>query len=91
MSLVKVKRFAQVTIPADIRQKAHLQEGDLIEFKYESNKIVIIPKRITDKSINWAKRFDEALFNVRKAARKTAITEKNIDNAVKTVRQRSHS
>ena len=32
MSLVKVKRFAQVTIPADIRRKARiLKQGDLVE------------------------------------------------------------
>ena len=29
MSLVKVKRFAQVTIPADIRPKANIERGFL--------------------------------------------------------------
>ena len=89
MSLVKVKKFAQVTIPADIRQKAHIDEGDYVEVKYEGNKIIIIPKRITDKSVDWAKRFDEAISDVRKAAKKAGITEKKADEAVKTVRQRT--
>ncbi|MBI5042567.1 MAG: AbrB/MazE/SpoVT family DNA-binding domain-containing protein [Nitrospirae bacterium] len=89
MSLVKVKRFAQVTIPADIRQKAHIDEGDYVEVKYEGNKIVIIPKRISDKSVDWTKRFDEAVSEIRKIAKKTGITEKKVDEAVKAVRQRT--
>lgn len=89
MSLVKVKKFAQVTIPADIRQKAHVDEGDYVEVKYEDNKIIIIPKRITDKSVDWAKRFDEAASEIRKAAKKADITEKKVEDAVKTIRQRA--
>jgi AbrB family looped-hinge helix DNA binding protein len=89
MSLVKVKKFAQLTIPADIRQKAHIDEGDYVEVKYEGNKIVIIPKRISDKSVDWAKRFDEAVSEIRKMAKKTGITEKKVDEAVKAVRQRT--
>ena len=80
MSLVKVKRFAQVTIPADIRQKAHIDEGDYVEVKYEGNKIVIIPKRISDKSADWTKRFDEAVSEIRKIAKKTGITEKKLNS-----------
>lgn len=89
MSLVKVKKFAQVTIPADIRQKAHVDEGDYVEVKYEDNKIIIIPKRITDKSVDWAKRFDEAVSDMRKIAKKSNITEKKVDDSVKAVRQRT--
>ena len=89
MSLVKVKKFAQVTIPADIRQKAHIDEGDYVEVKYEGNKIVIIPKRISDKSVDWAKRFDEAVSEIRKMGKKIGITEKKVDEAVKAVRQRT--
>lgn len=89
MSLVKVKKFAQVTIPADIRQKAHVDEGDYVEVKYEDNKIIIIPKRITDKSVDWAKRFDEAVSDMRKIAKKANITEKKVDDSVKAVRQRT--
>jgi AbrB family looped-hinge helix DNA binding protein len=89
MSLVKVKKFAQVTIPADIRQKAKIEEGDYVEMKYEDNKIIILPKRITDKSFDWEKRFDEALATVRMMARKSGITEKKVDGAVRSVRQRS--
>ncbi len=89
MPLVKVKRFAQVTIPTEIRKKANIEEGDIVDVKYEDNRIVIIPKRITDKSVDWAKRFDEAISRVRTAAQKTGITEKDVDAAVKVARKRA--
>jgi len=89
MSLVKVKRFAQVTIPADIRQKANIEQGDLVEMTYETGKIVITPKRVSDKTVDWARNFDEALGSVRQAAKRAGISAKDIDEAVKTARQRS--
>lgn len=89
MPLVKVKRFAQVTIPTEIRKKANIEEGDIVDVKYEDNRIVIIPKRITDKSVDWAKRFDEAISRVRTASQKTGIAEKDVDAAVKAVRKRA--
>lgn len=89
MSLVKVKRFAQVTIPANIRQKARIEEGDYVDMKYENNMILIIPKRVTDKAVDWGKRFDDALGAVRTSAKKTGITERDIETAVKSVRKRA--
>ena len=50
MSPVKVKRFAQVTIPADIRGKANIEQGDFVEMIYETGKIIITPQRVTDKT-----------------------------------------
>jgi AbrB family looped-hinge helix DNA binding protein len=87
MSLVKVKRFAQVTIPVDIRRKANIEQGDLVEMTYETGKIVITPKRVSDKTVNWARKFDEALGSVRQAAKRAGVTGKAVDQAVKTVRQ----
>jgi AbrB family looped-hinge helix DNA binding protein len=89
MSLVKVKKFAQVTIPANIRQKAHIEEGDYVDVRYEGNMILMIPKRVTDKAVDWGKRFDEALGTVREAAKKAGITERDIELAVKAVRKRA--
>lgn len=87
MSLVKVKRFAQVTIPADIRRKAHLAEGDLVDISYDVDRIVITPKRISDMKVDWARKFEEALGSVRSSAKKAGITAKDIDQAVKAARQ----
>ena len=88
MSLVKVKRFAQVTIPANIRRKAHLEEGDFMEVSYDNKHIIMTPKRVADKTMDWARKFDDALGTVRKSAKQAGITAKHIDEAVKTARQR---
>ena len=89
MSLVKVKRFAQVTIPADIRRKAHIEQGDFVEVSYETGHIILTPKRVSDKTVDWARKFDEALGSVRKAAKGAGITARNVDEAVKTARKKT--
>lgn len=87
MSLVKVKRFAQVTIPAAIRRKAHIEQGDLLEISWEGDRIVIKPKRISDKNVDWALKFEEALGSVRASAKQAGITAEDIDQAINTVRR----
>ncbi|MEW6667745.1 MAG: AbrB/MazE/SpoVT family DNA-binding domain-containing protein [Thermodesulfobacteriota bacterium] len=91
MSLVKVKRFAQVTIPVDIRRKANIEQGDFVEVSYDNKRIIITPKRVSDKSVDWARKFDEALAKVRKPAKRAGITTKAVDDAVKSARKRSPS
>jgi AbrB family looped-hinge helix DNA binding protein len=86
--LVKVKRFAQVTIPADIRRKANIGEGDYVDVSYEDKRIIITPQRVSDKSMDWARKFDEALGSVHKASKGAGITAKKIDEAVKAARRR---
>jgi AbrB family looped-hinge helix DNA binding protein len=88
MSLVKVKRFAQVTIPADIRRQAHITQGDFVEMSYETGHIIITPQRISDKTLDWSRKFDEVLGSVRKSAKRAGITEKTINDAVTTARHR---
>lgn len=87
MSLVKVKRFAQVTIPAAIRRQAHIEQGDLLEISWENERIVITPKRISDKNVDWARKFEDALGSVRASAKQAGITAEDIDQAVKTARR----
>jgi len=87
MALVKVKRFAQVTIPAAIRRQAHIEQGDLLDISWENDRIVITPKRISDKNVDWARKFEEALGSVRASAKQAGITAEDIDQAVKTARR----
>jgi AbrB family looped-hinge helix DNA binding protein len=49
MSVVKVRPRRQVTIPKEIFNKLHLEEGDFIEAKAEDQKIVLVPKRLVTK------------------------------------------
>ncbi len=90
MPLVKVQRFGQVTIPDEIREKAHIKQGDIMDLSYDNNRIIITPKRVSDKIVKWARKFDEALGSVQRSAKHAGITAKNIDEAVNTVRRSRH-
>jgi AbrB family looped-hinge helix DNA binding protein len=47
MKLVKVRRAAQITLPRDIREAAHLAEGDYLEAEVmEGGAIVLRPVNI---------------------------------------------
>jgi AbrB family looped-hinge helix DNA binding protein len=50
MSVVKVRPRRQVTIPKEIFNKLHLEEGDFIEAKAEDQKIVLVPKKLVTKT-----------------------------------------
>jgi len=51
LPLVKVKTKYQVTLPTDIRRKAGLAVGDLLEAKIEGKKITLTPKSIVDRGL----------------------------------------
>src|SRR5881392_3395780 len=46
----RIQNKGQVTIPTRLRNQAGLSKGDLVEFSYQSGKIVITPKIIIDRS-----------------------------------------
>ena len=58
----KVTRHGQVTLPASVRRKLGIQEGDLVEVVVEDEKAVLVPKKIIDKSqaYFWTKAWQEA-------------------------------
>jgi AbrB family looped-hinge helix DNA binding protein len=48
MALVRLRRAAQITLPQDIRQAAHLKEGDYLEAEVtESGTILLKPVNIS--------------------------------------------
>ncbi|KJR43318.1 Transcription regulator, SpoVT/AbrB family [Candidatus Magnetoovum chiemensis] len=49
MSLVRIKSKFQVTIPVEIREKARIKEGDILEVLFHDNAIIFKPKAILDK------------------------------------------
>lgn len=89
MSIAKVKRFAQVTIPADIRRKAHIEIGDYVDISYDTGRIILTPKRRFRQTVEWRRKFDEAIGSVRKSVKRAGITAKHLDKAVKSERKRS--
>ncbi len=58
----KVTRHGQVTLPASVRRKLGIEEGDLVEVIVEDDKAVLLPKKIIDKSqaYFWTREWQEA-------------------------------
>ena len=58
----KITRHGQVTLPASIRKKLGIQEGDIVEVLIEDDKAVLLPKKIVDKSqaYFWSKEWQDA-------------------------------
>ena len=50
MTLVRVKRKHQVTIPAKVRDELQLEEGDLLEVQVQGNRIVLTPQVVLDRA-----------------------------------------
>lgn len=48
MPLVKINNKFQVTIPAEIREKAHIKEGDILEVVFQDKSIVFKPEVLAD-------------------------------------------
>lgn len=57
----KVTRHGQITLPAPIRKKLGIEEGDLVEIEVVDEKAVLVPKRLVDKSqaYFWTKKWQE--------------------------------
>ncbi len=51
--LLTVRKNAQITLPASIRRKAHVEEGDLLEAEVRDDEIILRPKKLIDKSQAW--------------------------------------
>jgi len=51
--LLTVRKNAQITLPAGIRRKAHVEEGDILEAEVRGDEIILKPKKLIDKSQAW--------------------------------------
>jgi AbrB family looped-hinge helix DNA binding protein len=49
MPLVRVKQKFQVTLPAEVREELHIEEGDLLETVVHDDSVVLTPKAVVDK------------------------------------------
>lgn len=72
MSLAKVTRNFQVTIPANIREMLHIGIGTLLDFTVEKGSITIKPKTLIDEDQAWfwTKKWQKGEKEVDKAIRK---------------------
>ena len=57
----KVTRHGQITLPASVRRKLGIEEGDLLEIEVFDEKAVLVPKKLVDKSqaYFWTKKWQE--------------------------------
>lgn len=51
--MLKVRKNAQITIPAGIRKAAHLEDGDMLDCEVHDGQIVLTPKKLVDKRDAW--------------------------------------
>jgi AbrB family looped-hinge helix DNA binding protein len=57
----KVTRHGQITLPASVRERLGIEEGDLVEIDVEDERAVLIPKKLVDKSqaYFWTRKWQE--------------------------------
>jgi antitoxin PrlF len=53
MSKTIIRNKGQVTIPAEIRQRANLEEGDPVEVEIVSEGILLRPQKVIDSTQAW--------------------------------------
>jgi len=51
--LLKLRKNAQLTLPAQIRKSAHLEDGDVLDCEVRDGRIVLTPKKLVDKRDAW--------------------------------------
>jgi AbrB family looped-hinge helix DNA binding protein len=58
----RVTRHGQITLPASVRKKLGVEEGDIVEIDVVDEHAVLLPKKLVDKSqaYFWTKEWQEA-------------------------------
>jgi antitoxin MazE len=51
--VLQIRRNFQVTLPAAIRKRLHLNIGDILETQVKEGKIIIVPKKTVDAEQAW--------------------------------------
>jgi AbrB family looped-hinge helix DNA binding protein len=53
MSRATIRSKGQLTIPADVRDAAHLEEGDIVEFLVRPEGVLLLPRKVIDATQAW--------------------------------------
>jgi AbrB family looped-hinge helix DNA binding protein len=53
MALLKLRRFFQLTLPAELRKQFHLAEGDYLETEAVEQGIPVKPVRVVERKKAW--------------------------------------
>lgn len=84
MSLVRVKRFAQVTLPPDVRKQFNLEEGDYLEAHAVKEGILLKPVAVVERTKAW-KRLFAATEQVKPVTAKKATSRTGLKQEEKTI------
>jgi AbrB family looped-hinge helix DNA binding protein len=69
MSIVKVTRNSQITIPKEIRKKVGIKEGDRVEITVEGNRVLIRKIEMEDITDFLPRNFEETIAKTKKDSR----------------------
>ena len=53
IAISTLRRRGQITLPREIREAAHLVEGDPVEFELRDDGILLRPKKLIDSTQAW--------------------------------------
>jgi AbrB family looped-hinge helix DNA binding protein len=91
MAILKVRRFAQVTLPASLRKRFHIGEGDYVEAEAVKEGILLKPVAVVTRSKAWKQVF-AAMTSVRgpgaEKAKSPQAQEKSIAREIKASRKK---
>ena len=90
MSILKVRRFSQITLPAKVRRKFKLSEGDYLEVKEIKEGILLKPVEMVEKEFAWEKVFKamEGVKENKPRKRSIKAKEQEITKMVKESRKK---
>lgn len=94
MSLVRIKRFSQVTLPPDVRKKFNLNEGDYLEAEVVPEGILLKPVTVVERKKAWDRLFEvlDSVEEPKSKSRKNAQKEEEeIAEMVKDFRKKSNA
>ncbi len=62
VTLTKLTRNGQITLPAPARRALHVEEGDYVEVHVTEDSIILTPKKLVDRSqaYFWSPQWQEA-------------------------------
>jgi AbrB family looped-hinge helix DNA binding protein len=65
MALMRVRRLAQLTLPADVRRALNVHEGDYLEAQIVDDGVLLKPVAVVERKRAW-QRIERAVKHVRR-------------------------
>ena len=81
MTLLRVRRAAQLTLPADVRQALNVQEGDYLEAKIVDGGVMLKPVSVVERRRAW-KSIEANVSKVRDRGGRPSVSDKSEEEAI---------